>query len=79
MTPEETHQNIEVRIARTEREYERLTNATFIARSRLKSLSIDKSMSALEVARARAHLERLEKKRASVRETLDELEGDPDS
>lgn len=69
-------QDIEVRIARTEREYERLTNAAFIARSRLKSLTIDASASALEVARARAHLETLEKKRANVRETLDGLESD---
>lgn len=69
-------QDIEVRIARSEREYERLTNAAFIARSRLKSLSIDASVDALEIARARAHLETLEKQRANVRETLDSLESD---
>lgn len=68
--------DIEHRITRAEREYDEVTNATFIAKARLKSLSNDRTIDALQVARAKAHVDVLEKKRSALRDSLDRLENE---
>lgn len=70
--------DIEHRITRAEREYDQVTNAAFIAKARLKSLSSDRTIDALQVARAKALVDVLEKKRSALRHSLDELENEAD-
>lgn len=67
-------EDVEMQIARAEREYERLTSASFAARARLSAVNGDPASPATDVARARAALQRLEEKRAKLRQRLEALE-----
>lgn len=70
---------LELRIARAEREYERLTSAAFAAKTQLRTLKANAGSTPLDVARAQANLDTQETKRRQVRALLDALEAQSDA